>query len=110
MITLKFDGKAYELTYTREVVQNMERNGFDFQAFLNGKQPANYGFQLFAGAFASRHRKLSRKTIQSIWNHLDEKTDLTVALAEMYSKTLDTLVDSAAEDDGKKVTWESVTD
>lgn len=106
MITLNFDGKVYELTYTRETVRAMERQGFDFQAFLSGKQPANYGFMLFAGAFASRHRKMARKTIQDIWDHITEKGDLTVALAEMYSATLDTLIDSAAEDDGKKVSWE----
>lgn len=107
MVTLKFDGKTYELTYTRETVRTMERNGFDFQAFLNGKQPANYGFMLFTGAFASKHRKLPRKTMEAIWDHLEDKTKLTVALAEMYSATLDTLVDAAAvEDDGKKVSWE----
>ena len=108
MITLNYDGHKYQLEYTREVVRNMERNGFDFADFLHGSKPATYSYMLFSGAFAENHRRISGKTIQEIWNHLGEKSELIAKLGSMYNDTLDTLVDSAAEDDGKKVSWEEM--
>lgn len=105
-IKLTFDGKTYELTYTREAVRQMERQGFNFSAFANGEKPSIYSLQLFEGAFIARHKKISRKEVSSIYDHLEEKGDLLYALSELYNETLTTLIDSAAEDDGKKVTWE----
>lgn len=105
-INLEFDGKKYELTYTRETVRQLERQGFDLNGFMRGEKPAVYSQQIFEGAFAAKHRKATRKEISSIYDHLDNKSDLIVALVELYNATLETLVDTAAEDDGKKVTWE----
>lgn len=108
IIKLDYDGKTYELTYTRETVRAMERNGFNLTAFMNGEKPSIYGPQLFEGAFAAKHKKMTRKAISDIFDHLDGKSDLLVALIECYNDTLATLVDTAAVDDGKKVTWEKV--
>lgn len=105
-IKLDFDGKTYELTYTRESVRQMERQGFSFMEFTQGEKPATYSLQLFEGAFIAKERKTSRKVISNIYDHLDGKSDLLVALSELYNDTLATMVDTAAEDDGKKVTWE----
>lgn len=108
-IELTYDGKKYELTYTRESVKRMENAGFDIQAFVSGTKPGTMNPLLFAGAFYARNRKVKGKLIEEIYDHLDGKTDLIVKLAEMYSETLDTLTDSAAaEDDGKKVSWKAV--
>lgn len=107
-IKLSFDGKEYSLTYTRESVRQMERQGFSFVGFANGEKPATYSAQMFEGAFIARHRKMSRKAITEIYDHLDDKADLLAALAELYNATLETMVDTAAEDDGKKATWARV--
>lgn len=106
MITLTYEGHKYELEFTRDVVRNMERNGFNFAEMLNNVQPANYSFMLFSGAFAANHKRMSAKTIRDIWDHMSEKGKIIEALGLMYNETLETLVDAAAVDDGKKVTWE----
>ena len=45
-IKLTFDGKEYSLTYTRDSVRQMERQGFSFVGFANGEKP---GFRPLAG-------------------------------------------------------------
>lgn len=107
-IKLKYDGVTYELTFTRETVKQAESAGFDIRAFLEGTRPGTMNSLLFSAAFAARNRKVKRRVIDEIYDHLSDKTDLLVALAELYAATLETLTDSAAEDDGKKVTWETV--
>lgn len=107
-IKLTYDGKIYELTFTRETVRQMEQNGFRIQDLMNGATPATSYKQLFDGSFMARNRKLARRKIDEIYEHLDGKTELITALAELYASTLSTLTDSAAEDDGKKVTWEMI--
>lgn len=108
-IKLTYDKQTYELTFTRETVRQMEASGFDIQAFVQGTKPGTMNFMLFEGAFAARNRKMKRKVISEIYDHLEGKSELLPVLAELYAATLDTLVDSAAEsDDGKKVTWEAI--
>lgn len=107
-IKLTYDKITYELTFTRESVRKMEAAGFDIQALINGTKPGTMNPMLFAGAFSARNRKIKGKLIDEIYAHLDNKTDLLAALAELYGATLETLTDTAAEDDGKKVTWEPV--
>ena len=105
-VKLTYNGVTYELTYTRESVKQMEAAGFDFQDFVNGRRPATLNPLFFEGAFNARNRKMKRQLKTEIYEHLDNKSDLFVALAELYAATVETLVDTAAEaDDGKKVTW-----
>lgn len=106
-VKLKYDGVTYELTYTRESVKQMEADGFDIRAFVSGTMPATMNSKLFTGAFFARNRKMKRRIIDEIYDHINDKTDLLLALAELYANTLETLTDTAAEDDGKKVTWET---
>lgn len=107
-IKLKYDGKVYELTFTRETVRQIEGQGFNIQAFVNGSQPATQNPLLFRGSFYARNKKVKNKLIDEIYDHLDNKSDLLVALADLYSTTLETIIDTAAENDGKNVTWETV--
>lgn len=104
-IRVKYGGKTYDLTFTREAVEQAERIGFDIQAFLNGTKPATMNPLLFYSAFFARHRKIKRRDVDEIYAHIPDKNSLLKALAEMYADTLDPLVDSA-EDDGKKAEWE----
>lgn len=107
-INLKYDGKTYPLTYTRESVRRMESAGFDIQEFAGGKRPATLTYQLFEGAFAAQNRKVTRKTISEIFEHVEDKTDLVAALVEMYANTLTTMIGDETPDDGKKASWEAV--
>lgn len=107
-IRLTYDKKVYELTFTRETVKQLEQAGFNLRELADGSKPATMSEMLFTGAFAARHRKTKRKEISEIYDHLSNKPELTVALVELYSATLETLTDTAAVDDGKNVTWEAV--
>lgn len=108
LVKIKYENKSYELLFTRETVKQLENAGFDIQAFSHGTKPATMSFMLFEGAFFARHRKTKRKDIAEIYDHITGKSELLLALANLYAETLDTLVDTAAEDDGKKATWEAV--
>lgn len=99
---IKFDGKAYELMYTRETVKQVEAGGFNLNAL--GAQPATQMEKLFCGAFAARCKGLKRKTMDDIWNHMtiEERGELCNMLVDMYADAINSMAD-----DGKKVTWET---
>lgn len=99
---IKFDGKAYELMYTRETVKQAEAGGFNLNALE--AQPETQMEKLFYGAFAARCKGVKRKTVDDIWNHMtvEERVELCGILADMYADAINSMAD-----DGKKVTWET---
>lgn len=99
---IKFDGKSYELMYTRETVKQAEAGGFNLNALES--QPATQMEKLFYGAFTARCKGVKRKTVDDIWNHMtvEERVELCGILADMYADSINSMVD-----DGKKVTWET---
>lgn len=99
---IKFDGKSYELMYTRETVKQAEAGGFNLNALES--QPATQMENLFYGAFTARCKGVKRKTVDDIWNHMtvEERVELCGILADMYADAINSMAD-----DGKKVTWET---
>ena len=99
---IKFDGKSYELMYTRETVKQAEAGGFNLNALES--QPATQTEKLFYGAFTARCKGVKRKTVDDIWNHMtvEERVELCGILADMYADAINSMAD-----DGKKVTWET---
>lgn len=99
---IKFDGKAYELMYTRETVKQAEAGGFNLNALES--QPATQMEKLFYGAFTARCKGVKRKTVDDIWNHMtvEERVELCGILADMYADAINSMAD-----DGKNVTWET---
>lgn len=100
-ITLTYDNKKYELGYTRESVKQMENTGFNVREFVSGAKPLTMNLLLFNGAFLAQNKKVKRKTIEEIYDHLPNKNEVLTALAEMYGDTLESLSDGV--DDGKNV-------
>lgn len=108
-IKLKYDGKTYELTFTRATVERAEDAGFDLRVFAMNSKPATMNPLLFYCSFMARHPKMRRKDVDEIYEHIHDKKKLTEALAELYAETLEPLVadDEAAEvEDAKKVEWD----
>ena len=99
---IKFDGKAYELMYTRETVKQAEAGGFNLNALES--QPATQMEKLFYGACAAGCKGVKRKTVDDIWNHMtvEDRVELCGILADMYADAINSMAD-----DGKKVTWET---
>ena len=99
---IKFDGKAYELIYTRQTGNQGEARGFNLNAL--DAQPATQMEKLFYGAFAARCKGVKRKTVDDIWNHMtiEERGELCNMLVDMYADAINSMAD-----DGIKVPWES---
>lgn len=97
-----YEGKEYTLEYTRRTVREMEQSGFVVANIE--KQPFSCISDLFAGAFLSRHRNVSQRTINDIYNHMTNKEGLIEALTQMYTEPIQSLVDEP-EDSEKNVTW-----
>ena len=102
-IKISYDGIDYTLTYTRRTASIMEQNGFRIGEVLN--QPMTMLPQLFAGAFLANHRRIKQDTIDAIFARISNKNELIGKLTEMYSDTLDTLMDEPDETDMGKVEW-----
>lgn len=110
-IKLKYDGKTYDLTFTRETVKRAEDSGFDLRVFAMNSKPATMNPLLFYCAFMAKQPKIRRKVVDDIYEHIHNKQQLTEALAEIYADTLAPLVEddeSAEADDEKKVEWDLV--
>lgn len=107
-IKLKYEGKTYELTFTRETVKRAEDAGFDLRAFASNSKPATMNPLLFYCAFLAKNPKIRRKIVDEIYEHIHNKQQLTEALADLYSETLAPLVaddEEAEAEDEKKVEW-----
>lgn len=105
-INLKYEGKTYELTFTRETVKQAEDSGFDIRAFAAGSKPATMNPLLFYCAFLARNKKIKRNKVDEIYEHIEDKKRLFEALVDLYAETLAPLVDDAEVEDGKKVEWD----
>lgn len=98
------DGNRYTLEFNRDTVQSMESRGFNLNKIA--ESPATYIPVLFAGALRMHHRKLKPAMVDKMYENFGDKEKLVPLLIEMYSETLDTLMDDP-EDEAKKVTWEA---
>jgi hypothetical protein len=101
---LQFDynGKNYELEYTRRTVAEMERKGFI--ASNIDEKPMTLLPSLFAGAFLAHHRFTKQEEIDKIFEKFTKKEELIGKLAEMYNDPIMTLLDEPEPSEGN-VEW-----
>ncbi len=102
-ITFDYQGKEYTLEYTRNSVRTMERRGFVADDIST--KPMSVVPDLFAGAFLANHPQLKRDKIDKIFESLTGRTKLIAALIEMYNDTIETLLDTNEDDEGKNANW-----
>ena len=94
-IKFTYEGKEYTLEYTKNAVRQMERRGFDVTE-LASKPMTNF-LDLFAGAFLSKHSQVKREKIEEMYESLRGRKKLIAALTEMYSETMEYLIDECDE-------------
>lgn len=104
VLTFNFEGKEYTLEYTRNSVATMERQGFNLNDIET--KPMITLPKLFAGAFLAHHSGIKQEKINNIFDHITNKAELTVKLAEMYNDPIATLVDDPEEKEGN-ISWEA---
>ena len=101
-ITFEHNGKNYILEYSKQAVRTMENQGFSLD--LIGEKPTIMIPLLFRGAFIMHHRNIKGRQVDEIYNDID-KEDLVVALAEMYSETVNSVIEGDSDETTKKVKW-----
>ncbi len=92
-IKLSYEGKDYTLEYTKNTVRQMERRGFVIEELAT--KPLTNFLDLFAGAFLSKHPQVKRDKIEEIYESLKGRKKLISALTEMYTETIEYLIDDA---------------
>lgn len=101
-ITFEHNGKEYCLEYSKQAVRTMEGQGFSIDEI--GTKPTIMVPLLFRGAFIMHHRGIKTREVDQIYKDLD-KEDLIVALAEMYSEAVNSVIEGDSDETTKKVKW-----
>lgn len=101
-INFSYEKKDYTLEFNRQIVRNMESQGFILDELVT--KPATMIPMLFYGAFYKNHKGIKRSLVDEMFDEISNKSDLIQALAEMYAETLSSLMDDSAEDSGN-VSW-----
>ena len=105
-LNFEYKGKEYTLEFTRESIKQLEREGFIASDIAT--KPMITLPRLFAGAFKAHHRfDIKQKTIDEIFEQLNNKSALVEKLAEMYAEPMETLMDSDNIDEGNAIAWDA---
>lgn len=96
-VTLPKTDEKFELGFNRETAVRLSNQGFDPR--MLGSNPIAQGELLFIGAFRLNHNNISRKRILEIYDTFADKTDLLVALAEIYQNLVEELFESNVSED-----------
>ena len=91
-ITLKHEGKEYTLTFTRDSVKRLERDGFRLDDI--DTLPVNRISQFVKGAFFANHPDISDELCDEIYLGIGKKRDFLFALAKMYNATVEPFFDN----------------
>lgn len=88
------DGVDYTLEYTPDAVRKMENDGFDFTKMES--HVINVGYELFRGAFISRHNYVPKKERDRLYELLvsenAEGQNLLECLTDMLKDEIDFIV------------------
>lgn len=105
VLKVEYNGKTYELGFTRNTVVSMERQGFNVNEI--GNKPMTMLPMFWQGAFAAYNKGVKRALMDEIYENIRDKSGLISALTELYAETLNTLTDEP-EDEKGNATWEIV--
>ena len=100
-ITFEYEGKEYELEYTLRTAGQANEDGFILDQL--GDKPALMIPKLVYWAFVKRHRGITRKQTEDIYEWIKDKSGFITALAEMYAEAVNALVDD--EEDKGNANW-----
>ena len=107
-ITVTYNKREYNLEYSRSAVKQMEQQGFVLEQI--SEKPMNMIPLLVYGAFMKNHKGIKRTLVDEIYAHIidkvgDGENGFIQALLEMYSETVNTLMDNNSIDEGNAATW-----
>jgi hypothetical protein len=108
-ITINYNGKNYDLEYTRATAAQIEDQGFSLDKMTD--KPARMIPLLFHGAFLKHNRGIKPQLTDEIFKNLankngdDGESGIIGFLAEMYAETVQTLTDDQTIDEGNAAVW-----
>lgn len=107
-ITVTYNKREYNLEYSRNAVKQMEQQGFVLEQL--SEKPMNMIPLLVYGAFMKNHKGIKRTLVDEIYEHIidkvgDGENGFIQALLEMYSETVNTLMDNNSIDEGNAAVW-----
>ncbi len=105
MLKIAYNGKQYELGFTRNTVVALERNGFNISEISS--KPMTMLPMFWEGAFMAYNKGIKRSLMDEIYQNIRDKQGLIGALTELYAETLNTLTDEPQDEKGN-ATWEIV--
>ena len=105
ILKIAYNGKQYDLGFTRNAVVTMERNGFNIHEIAD--KPMTMIPMFWEGAFMAYNKGIKRNVMDEIYQNIRDKQGLIEALTELYAETLNTLTDEPEEAKGN-ATWEIV--
>lgn len=105
MLKIAYNGKQYELGFTRNTVVALERNGFNISEI--SAKPMTMLPMFWEGAFMAYNKGIKRSLMDEIYQNIRDKQGLIGALTELYAETLNTLTDEPQDEKGN-ATWEIV--
>ena len=83
-IKFSYEGKDYELGYTREIVGKMVGEGFEIEKAA--QNPLDAIYELFINSFEMNHQDTDIDTREKILKNLGNKEHLFAVLVEMFSE------------------------
>lgn len=108
MEEMNFDykGNHYTLAFTRRTAQALEHSGFNIYEVET--KPLTRIPQLWSGAFALHHKRVTEEQKREIWNHMRRKDDVVTKLGAMYMDAVATLVVDSEEVESSEdfIDWE----
>ena len=88
-IKFSYEGKDYELGYTREIVGKMVGEGFEIEKAA--QNPLDAIYELFINSFEMNHQDTDIDTREKILKNLGNKEHLFAVLVEMFSEPIEFL-------------------
>lgn len=101
-IEFDYEGTHYTLEYNRTSVALIERQGFCIDELA--KKPVLMLPLAFEGLFYKNHKKVSRETIEKIYDKMTNKEELMKTIAEMLNETYTSLQSEPTEKEGN-IDW-----
>lgn len=102
-IKFKYDGKDYTLRFTKRSIIALEDEGITLE---NLSEPSiKVIWAVFDAAFRADHPDIDRDTIDEIYDHIENKSELFSALLEMIAEQANALFDDPKKGDEKNIVW-----
>lgn len=103
-ISFVYEGSTFTLEYNRETIELLERHfGVNIAKMLDGNIEITALPVMFLCALKMHHPKIKQSTVNKLYDLMDNKMDLYLALLELISNGINETF--ASSDEGNAISW-----